>query len=179
MTAGRKRAQKSYSHTYLTRIEKDGPENVKIKRQRDYTAQQGDALFTGWNITLVRRFYEWLSNGQIIPIRICAHLCWILPAWQPQGIRQVSSLIIKVDVKEFRFVFDVFDTDNDGSIGFREFIQAVSITSHGSLDYKLEWAFRIYDLDNNGQITKQEMLKIIRAISSMISLYIKNLFIIY
>ena len=69
-------------------------------------------------------------------------------------------------------MFDVFDTDNDGSIGFREFIQAVSITSHGSLDYKLEWAFRIYDLDNNGQITKQEMLKIIKAISSlMISLF--------
>ena len=89
------------------------------------------------------------------------------------------SILIKVELLKFRFVFDVFDTDNDGSIGFREFIQAVSITSHGSLDYKLEWAFRIYDLDNNGQITKQEMLKIIRAISSMISLYIKNLFIIY
>ena len=69
----------------------------------------------------------------------------------------------------FRFVFLVFDTDNDGSIGFQEFIQAVSITSHGSLDFKLEWAFRIYDLDNNGQITKTEMLRIIRAISSMIS----------
>ena len=80
-----------------------------------------------------------------------------------------SEKICTKNVTKFRFVFLVFDTDNDGSIGFQEFIQAVSITSHGSLDFKLEWAFRIYDLDNNGQITKTEMLRIIRAISSMIS----------
>ncbi|KJH44281.1 EF hand [Dictyocaulus viviparus] len=71
-------------------------------------------------------------------------------------------------VKFAAFVFNVFDCNGDGYISFREFIAALSITSRGTLDEKLDWAFSLYDVDKDGYITKEEMIDIVQAIYSMI-----------
>jgi neurocalcin delta len=41
----------------------------------------------------------------------------------------------------FRFAFQTFDANNDGSIDFDEFLLAVSATSQGDIDERLGVAF--------------------------------------
>ncbi|KAJ3009443.1 Neuronal calcium sensor 1 [Thoreauomyces humboldtii] len=70
-------------------------------------------------------------------------------------------------------VFNVFDENKNGSIDFREFISALSVTSRGRIEEKLVWSFQLYDINNDGYITREEMHQIVEAIYRMVGNMVK------
>ncbi|KAK2706754.1 hypothetical protein QYM36_014705 [Artemia franciscana] len=61
----------------------------------------------------------------------------------------------------FQRVIDIFDSDGNGEVDFKEFIQGVSQFSvKGDKESKLRFAFRIYDMDNDGFISNGELFQI-------------------
>lgn len=66
------------------------------------------------------------------------------------------------------YLFKVFDVDNSKYIDFKEFIVTLSITSRGTNDQKLNWAFKLYDQNKRGRIDYKDMLLITSSIYQMI-----------
>merc|ERR1712215_532267 len=60
---------------------------------------------------------------------------------------------------------------NSGTIDFREFMLALHVTSSGTPEEKLTWAFRMYDVDGSGSIDFGEMKRIVSAVYEMIGAY--------
>uniref|UniRef100_A0A665V4P0 Kv channel interacting protein 2 n=1 Tax=Echeneis naucrates TaxID=173247 RepID=A0A665V4P0_ECHNA len=56
------------------------------------------------------------------------------------------------------FLFEAFDTQNNGAVNFEDFVISLSIILRGSVTDKLNWAFNLYDLNKDGCITR-EVLK--------------------
>eukprot|EP00047_Mylnosiga_fluctuans_P002413 m.224392 g.224392 ORF g.224392 m.224392 type:complete len:176 (-) comp11088_c0_seq1:2409-2936(-) len=60
-------------------------------------------------------------------------------------------------------VISIFDSDGDGEIDFKEFIEGISLFSvKGDRDSKLKFAFKIYDMDGDGFISNGELFQVLK-----------------
>ncbi len=69
-------------------------------------------------------------------------------------------------------VFRSFDTNDDGTLDFKEYIIALHMTSTGKTERKLEWAFSLFDVDKNGYITKSEVAEICQVGQMLVNIFI-------
>ena len=60
-------------------------------------------------------------------------------------------------------VIEIFDTDGNGEVDFKEFIQGISQFSvKGDKAIKLRFAFQIYDMDKDGFISNAELFQVLK-----------------
>ncbi|KAG7473672.1 guanylyl cyclase-activating protein 2-like [Megalops cyprinoides] len=64
-------------------------------------------------------------------------------------------------------LFRSFDTNQDNTIDFLEYVAAVHLVLRGKLEDKLKWSFKVYDRDGNGRLDKREVRHIIKIISKI------------
>merc|ERR1711955_98202 len=62
-----------------------------------------------------------------------------------------------------KHVFRIYDSNNDGSIDFIEFMLIFHIMSDGTPEEVLGKIFRVFDVNSDGTITKKEMQRLIKA----------------
>lgn len=61
-------------------------------------------------------------------------------------------------------IFDVYDSDANGSIDFSEFLIAFWVRAKGDIKEKLAWLFDVYDYDNSNYITSWELVKMLKLL---------------
>eukprot|EP01083_Nonionella_stella_P069997 186994_1 len=61
-------------------------------------------------------------------------------------------------------VISIFDTDNNGEVDFKEFINALSIfVDQENPKKKLVFAFKLYDVNNDGYISNGDLFTVLRT----------------
>ena len=134
-----------------------GPTKPVVVPPRQGELSENDYNFlvgqTGLSRAEVKNFYDQFNannpDGRLDK-REFARLYDILRPEPPELIDEIAN-----------FVFEAFDTDNNGSIAFNEFLIAYSLTTRGDPKKKLEYAFSLYDADNNGSLSSIEVRSVI------------------
>jgi len=60
-------------------------------------------------------------------------------------------------------------------LDFREFICSLSMTTRGSIDDKLRWAFNIYDVNGDGKVSISEVSSIVKSVQALVNVHDRNL----
>ena len=73
------------------------------------------------------------------------------------------------DASRFASLFYcLFEHDQQGYVGFAQFMDTLSVVARGTLEEKIAWTFRLYDQDGDGYVTKDDMLHVVDSIYEMV-----------
>ncbi|CAM4789807.1 unnamed protein product [Rotaria magnacalcarata] len=99
-----------------------------------------------------------MGNMTSIPVELCA-------TFDADEIRRLEFMSIPELQQNplVQRVIDIFDTDGNGEIDFKEFIGGISQFSvKGDKESKLRFAFKIYDMDKDGFISNGELFQVLK-----------------
>jgi len=120
-----------------------------------------------------------MGNESSLPMEMCSNC----NAFDAEEIKRLARRFKKLDldgsgslsIDEFmslpelqqnplvQRVIDIFDTDGNGEVDFKEFIQGISQFSvKGDKETKLRFAFKIYDMDRDGYISNGELFQVLK-----------------
>lgn len=64
-------------------------------------------------------------------------------------------------------LFHVMDTDNSGTVSFKELASSLSVLGKGTVEEKLKIAFQLYDTDKSGTLEKGEVINIVEQMKTI------------
>lgn len=117
-----------------------------------------------------------MGNEASLPIELCS-------TFDQDELRRLGKRFRKLDldgsgslsVEEFmslpqlqqnplvQRVIEIFDSDGNGEVDFKEFIDGMSQFSvKGNKEAKLRFAFKIYDMDRDGFISNGELFQVLK-----------------
>ncbi|XP_067665053.1 dual oxidase 1-like [Haliotis asinina] len=80
---------------------------------------------------------------------------------------QASSIFI-------RNVFLLADTNNDGYLSFKEFLDLFAVFARGTAEQKAQMMFNIYDIRRRGYLTRDDFFKMIRSLLDLSAASLDN-----
>ncbi|RMB93021.1 hypothetical protein DUI87_30527 [Hirundo rustica rustica] len=140
------------------------PEGLEqLEAQTNFTKRELQVLYRGFKNGIPYN----ISNGDI-PISDlgCVRILAMLMEC-PSGV--VNEETFKQIYAQFfphgdastyaHYLFNAFDTTQNGSVKFEDFVMALSILLRGTVHEKLRWTFNLYDINKDGYINKEKMDK--------------------
>eukprot|EP01097_Dermamoeba_algensis_P011373 TRINITY_DN8804_c0_g1_i1.p1 TRINITY_DN8804_c0_g1~~TRINITY_DN8804_c0_g1_i1.p1 ORF type:complete len:711 (-),score=150.68 TRINITY_DN8804_c0_g1_i1:291-2423(-) len=61
-------------------------------------------------------------------------------------------------------IFNQFNSSGTSEVSIREFITGLALTSEGTVETKLKWAYKMYDVDKSGFLEKNELLQLLNSL---------------
>jgi Ca2+-binding EF-hand superfamily protein len=130
--------------------EKPDSDQVKTTQNVEYEAICDDLnLSKSEAKSLLNKFIAQNPNGELTISQFTALYSSL--RYEPvENLQKISKAI-----------FRAFDTDQNGTISFNEFLIGFTLTNKGDLRKKMEIAFKLYDIDDNGYLDHKEVSSII------------------
>lgn len=82
-------------------------------------------------------------------------------------VDQINILNNKDNKKLAQLIFKALDGNNNGTMGFDEFVWYFHLLKNGTQEERLTLSFNIMDVDNDGSITRKEIYDMITLMSSI------------
>ncbi|KAM4744148.1 guanylyl cyclase-activating protein 2-like [Anableps anableps] len=77
------------------------------------------------------------------------------------GVQSSSS---EEDSLFLETIFRSFDTNQDNTLDFIEYVAALNLILRGNLEDRLKWSFKMYDRDGNGKLDRSEVKRLIKIL---------------
>ncbi|XP_056599970.1 guanylyl cyclase-activating protein 2-like [Triplophysa dalaica] len=84
--------------------------------------------------------------------------------------KRIFGITSESSVEESAYMenlFRSFDTNQDNTIDFMEYVAALHLVLRGRLEDKIKWSFKVYDRDRNGCLDKHEVTNVIKIIHAL------------